>query len=149
MLLTGYFYLKKQNAGQEPVKIHEGGNKMLGENIKKLGFGLMRLPKIGQEEDIEQTKQMVDIFMSKGFTYFDTAYVYDNGKSEMALKKPSSTAIPGTASTARPSFRCGARRAKISWPDWRRNLWIVPASNTLTSIWSTVSAGSFSIRLSG
>ena len=45
---------------------------MLGDDIKKLGFGLMRLPKIGQDEDIEQTKQMVDIFMSKGFTYFDT-----------------------------------------------------------------------------
>lgn len=58
----------------------------LGESIKKLGFGLMRLPKIGKEEDIEQTKKMVDRFMEKGFTYFDTAYVYDGGKSEMALR---------------------------------------------------------------
>lgn len=58
----------------------------LGENIPKLGFGLMRLPMIGDEVDIEQTKQMVDLFLSKGFTYFDTAYGYLNGKSEEAVK---------------------------------------------------------------
>ena len=61
----------------------------LGESIKKLGFGLMRLPMIGGfdgEVDIEQMKEMVDLFMEKGFTYFDTAYGYGNGKSEEAAK---------------------------------------------------------------
>ena len=58
----------------------------LGQDIKKLGFGLMRLPMIGEDVDIEQTKQMVDLFLSKGFTYFDTAYGYLGGKSEMAIK---------------------------------------------------------------
>lgn len=58
----------------------------LGENIKKLGFGLMRLPMLGKEIDIEQTKQMVDLFLASGFTYFDTAYGYNNGKSEAAAK---------------------------------------------------------------
>ena len=58
----------------------------LGESIKKLGFGLMRLPMNGDEIDMDQTKKMVDTFMSKGFTYFDTAYVYIGGKSEVALK---------------------------------------------------------------
>lgn len=58
----------------------------LGKNIPKLGFGLMRLPLIGEEIDIEQTKQMVDLFLAKGFTYFDTAYGYNNGKSEEAAK---------------------------------------------------------------
>lgn len=54
--------------------------------MKKLGFGLMRLPKIEDNViDIEQTKQMVDMFMEAGFTYFDTARVY-NG-SEEAIKK--------------------------------------------------------------
>ena len=55
-------------------------------DIKKLGFGLMRLPMLGEEVDIEQTKQMVDLFMAKGFTYFDTAYGYISGKSEEAAK---------------------------------------------------------------
>jgi predicted aldo/keto reductase-like oxidoreductase len=62
----------------------------LGENIKKLGFGLMRLPTLGEgfdaEIDIEQMKKMVDLFMAKGFTYFDTAYGYAGGKSEAAAK---------------------------------------------------------------
>lgn len=53
--------------------------------MKKLGFGLMRLPKKGLFTDIEQVKQMVDDFIGRGFTYFDTAYVY-NG-SEAAAKK--------------------------------------------------------------
>ena len=48
----------------------------LGEDIKKLGFGMMRLPKIGEDIDIEQTKIMVDKFLEAGFTYFDTAFAY-------------------------------------------------------------------------
>ncbi|MFV0527789.1 MAG: aldo/keto reductase [Lachnospiraceae bacterium] len=58
----------------------------LGNKIPKLGFGLMRLPMLGEEVDLPQSKQMVDLFMSKGFTYFDTAYGYINGKSEEAVK---------------------------------------------------------------
>ena len=54
----------------------------LGEEIKKLGFGFMRLPMNGEEVDLEQTCKMVDKYMDLGFTYFDTAYVYMNGKSE-------------------------------------------------------------------
>ncbi len=58
-----------------------------GKDTPKLGFGLMRLPKLESGEiDIEQTKVMVDMFMKAGFTYFDTAYVYDNGESEKAAK---------------------------------------------------------------
>lgn len=44
--------------------------------IKKLGFGLMRLPKKGDAIDLEQVKVMVDGFLKAGFTYFDTAFVY-------------------------------------------------------------------------
>ena len=55
--------------------------------MKKLGFGLMRLPMIGENVDIEKTKQMVDEFMARGFTYFDTAYMYCGGKSETAIKE--------------------------------------------------------------
>ena len=58
----------------------------LGEEIKKLGFGLMRLPKLSDETiDLEQVKQMVDLFMSKGFTYFDTAWAYPG--SEDAIRQ--------------------------------------------------------------
>ena len=57
-----------------------------GEDVPKLGFGLMRLPKLEDGSiDVEQTKAMVDKFMDAGLTYFDTAYVYTG--SEEATRK--------------------------------------------------------------
>lgn len=55
------------------------------QEIKKLGFGLMRLPKNDDGIDIEQVKVMVDRFMDAGFTYFDTAWAYDG--SEDAIRQ--------------------------------------------------------------
>ncbi|HPP15021.1 MAG TPA: aldo/keto reductase, partial [Acetomicrobium flavidum] len=59
--------------------------------MKKLGFGLMRLPLIDPENpesiDQDQLNRMVDIFLERGFTYFDTAYLYHQGKSEVAIRK--------------------------------------------------------------
>ena len=57
----------------------------LGEKIKKLGFGLMRLPQKDGKIDIEQTKVMVDKFLDAGFTYFDTAWAYAG--SEDAIRQ--------------------------------------------------------------
>ena len=60
----------------------------LGKNIPKLGFGLMRLPRVNGANspvDIPQLKEMVDLFLGAGFTYFDTAYVYDD--SEVSAKE--------------------------------------------------------------
>ena len=54
---------------------------------KNFGFGCMRLPMIGEDVDMEQTKQMVDCFLEQGFNYFDTAHGYLQGKSELALKE--------------------------------------------------------------
>lgn len=106
----------------------------LGENIKKLGFGLMRLPMIEKEVDIEQTKQMVDLFMEKGFTYFDTAYGYINGKSEEAAKvaivdrypresfqlatKLPAWAGPKTAEEAKEMFWTSLRRTGAGYFDF-------------------------------
>ena len=53
--------------------------------IKKLGFGLMRLPKQGEVIDVERVKAMVDKFMAAGFTYFDTAWAYPG--SEDAIRQ--------------------------------------------------------------
>ncbi len=58
---------------------------------KKLGFGMMRLPKIDPTKedsiDIEETKRMVDYFIENGFTYFDTAWMYMGFASENAVKE--------------------------------------------------------------
>lgn len=59
--------------------------KMLGEDIKKLGFGLMRLPQKDGKTDIKQVEAMVDKFLSAGFTYFDTAWAYAG--SEDAIRQ--------------------------------------------------------------
>jgi len=59
-----------------------------GKEVFKLGFGLMRLPKLENGKiDIPQVCTMVDKFIDAGGTYFDTAYVYDNGESEEAARK--------------------------------------------------------------
>lgn len=54
--------------------------------MKKLGFGLMRLPyqenAANGNVDMEHTKKMIDEYMDAGFTYFDTAAVYHGGHSE-------------------------------------------------------------------
>ena len=64
------------------------------EQISLLGFGCMRLPKIDPEKsDIDKTKaqEMIDYAYAHGVNYYDTAYPYHEGKSELfvgeALKK--------------------------------------------------------------
>lgn len=58
---------------------------------KKLGFGLMRLPLVDPNEaadvDIEEMSKMVDTFLERGFTYFDTAWMYCGFESENATKE--------------------------------------------------------------
>lgn len=54
---------------------------------RKLGFGMMRLPVDDEKSiDTEQVIRMVDAFLEKGFTYFDTAYPYHDGNSERMVK---------------------------------------------------------------
>ena len=59
--------------------------------MKKLGFGCMRLPLLNKEDsgsiDFEQTCKMFDYFLENGFTYFDTAWMYHDFKSELFVKK--------------------------------------------------------------
>ncbi len=57
---------------------------------KKLGFGLMRLPQNSSNSadvDVEQVKKMVDHFIANGFTYFDTAWMYNGFNSENVAKE--------------------------------------------------------------
>ncbi len=58
-----------------------------GLNMPRLGFGLMRLPRLadGKTIDIAQCEQMTDAFLAAGMKYFDTAYVYE-GSEEAARK---------------------------------------------------------------
>lgn len=62
--------------------------KWLGENVPKLGFGMMRMPMLGEGTiDVAQVTRMVDEFMQAGFTYFDTAYGYHGEQSEVVVRQ--------------------------------------------------------------
>ncbi len=58
---------------------------------KKLGFGCMRLPLVEADNfkavDMPQVEKMVDTFIERGFTYFDTAYMYHDFTSECVLRE--------------------------------------------------------------
>lgn len=70
---------------------------------KKLGFGLMRLPLIDEDDqgsiDIIKFTSMVDEYIKNGFTYFDTAYPYHNGNSEIAFREAVVKRYPRNAYT--------------------------------------------------
>lgn len=59
--------------------------------MKKMGFGLMRLPLLNPDDyrsvNIEAVKPMADAFLAKGFTYFDTSAPYHQGNSEIAFRE--------------------------------------------------------------
>ena len=66
----------------------------LGADIKKLGFGLMRLPRKGEGFDLELIKKMADTFIGRGFSYFDTSPVYGMGQSESIFRQAVSSRYP-------------------------------------------------------
>lgn len=55
--------------------------------MPKLGFGMMRLPEKDGVIDHEQVCSMIDKYMQAGMNYFDTAYVYHGGKSEVEARE--------------------------------------------------------------
>ena len=55
------------------------------QDVGRLGFGMMRLPKTDDRIDVGQVSAMVDCFMEAGFTYFDTAWIYPG--SEEAVRQ--------------------------------------------------------------
>ena len=87
----------------------------LGEEIKKLGFGLMRLPQKDGAIDVEETKTMVDAFLDAGFTYFDTAWAYAG--SEDAIRQALVERYPGKDTSLPQKMRHGsiAKQKKRLW----------------------------------
>jgi hypothetical protein len=81
----------------------KGENDMFEKEIKKLGFGLMRLPQKDGAIDVDQVKEMVDRFMEAGFSYFDTAWAYPG--SEDAIRQALVERYP------RESFKLATKNA--------------------------------------
>ena len=79
--------------------------KVMDENRLKLGFGLMRLPKLEDGTiDVEQVKKMVDLFIEAGGTYFDTAYAYPG--SEEAIRQALVERYPRDTYTLASKLMC-------------------------------------------
>ena len=78
--------------------------------MRKLGFGMMRLPLKNPNDqssiDIEEVKRMVDMYMERGFTYFDTAYPYHGGKSEIAFREAVAKRYPRERFTVTDKMPC-------------------------------------------
>lgn len=81
-------------------------------NYGKLGFGFLRLPHMDPDNpydvDLDTTKEMVDMFLQRGFRYFDTAYTYLGGKSEEYLQKALVERYPREAFRIATKMPCGA-----------------------------------------
>lgn len=60
-------------------------NQKNGEELSILGFGCMRLPTLGREIDEPRAIALIHEAIENGVNYFDTAYVYSNGKNEAVL----------------------------------------------------------------
>lgn len=61
----------------------------------KLAFGCMRMQlDANGEVDMDNFREMVDLFLDAGFNYFDTAQVYYEGKSEVALREGLTSRYP-------------------------------------------------------
>ncbi len=90
--------------------------------MKKLGFGLMRLPQMqidGKDViDIELTKRMVDKFISAGFTYFDTAWMYCDFESENAVKTALTSRHPRDSFTLATKLHCAFFETKDEREDY-------------------------------
>ncbi len=56
-----------------------------GDELSILGFGCMRLPMKGSSFDEPRAVAMIRDSIEKGVNYFDTAYIYQNGKNEILL----------------------------------------------------------------
>ena len=83
---------------------------------KKLGFGMMRLPSIDPNDpskiDIEQVSKMVDLFLERGFTYFDTAWMYCGFQSENAAKEALVKRHPRDSFTLATKLHAGFLKTK-------------------------------------
>ena len=60
-----------------------------GKSISMLGYGAMRFPTLGKDSEIDyaETEKLLDRAMEAGINYFDTAYPYHGGNSEIVLGK--------------------------------------------------------------
>ena len=104
--------------------------------VPKLGFGCMRFPLTDPKDvtaiDIDQVKEMVDLFMDAGGTYFDTAFVYHDGHSEVALREVLVEALSALIASPLPQ---SALPGRCPMPRPQRLAWTHPSSALAPTTW--------------
>ena len=108
-----------------------------GNKLSALGFGAMRLPVIDGNDaniDREETFKMVDKAMASGINYYDTAWGYHNGNSELVMGEALSkyprdsfyvaTKFPGYDLSNMPKVKRSLRSS------WKRRGWSILISTS-------------------
>lgn len=90
----------------------------LGEKVSLFGMGCMRLPLLDPKDDSsideEQAERMVDYAYENGCNYFDTAWGYHFGKSELVMGK-------ALAKYPRDSFKLADKFPGYDANNWGKN----------------------------
>ena len=110
--------------------------------LSALGFGAMRLPTVdGKDAEIDKqaASAMVSEAMKKGINYYDTAWGYHEGNSELSLEKFFQN-IRETASTLRQSFPATTFLTWIKSKRFLRSSWKSAGLTISIFIYSTMCA---------
>ena len=68
-------------------KMLSKGNPKNGDNLSILGYGCMRFPTKAGRIDEDRAIKLIHTAIEGGINYFDTAYIYNGGQSEVVLGK--------------------------------------------------------------
>ena len=81
-----------------------------------IGFGLSRLPHLEDGAiDMEKLRTLVDHYMASGFHNFETAFIYEKGKSELAFKETVSSRYPRESFWLTDKFPLQVHKGPDEW----------------------------------
>lgn len=83
-----------------------------------IGFGLSRLPHLENGSiDMEKLTALVDHYMASGYHNFETAYIYEKGKSELAFKAAVSSRYPRESFWLTDKFPLQLHKGPDKWDE--------------------------------
>lgn len=87
-------------------------------NAPAIGFGLSRLPhREDGSIDMDKLTTLVDYYMQSGYHNFETAYIYEKGKSELAFKEAVSGRYPRESFWLTDKFPLQIHKGPDKWDE--------------------------------